>query len=276
MNNPAEYPGRAFIKMHGLMNHFVIVDARTESFSPTVSEIERICNPAVGIGADELIVMEPSDRADIFMRIYNADGREVEACGNATRCVAWLLFEEGGVEDSSIETLAGLLECQRAGEQMVRATMGRVSRDWQSIPLSEERDTLHLGIANGRLSDPVAVVVGNPHAVFFVDDLDAVDMLADAPRLQNDKLFPNAANIEAVEVTGPDRLRMKVYERGAGLTLACGSGACAAAFAAKARGLVVGNRISVELPGGTVQIDVSDDDRVVMTGPIAFCFRGEF
>ena len=276
MNNPAEYPGRAFIKMHGLMNHFVIVDARTESFSPTVSEIERICNPAVGIGADELIVMEPSDRADIFMRIYNADGREVEACGNATRCVAWLLFEEGGVEDSSIETLAGLLECQRAGEQMVRATMGRVSRDWQSIPLSEERDTLHLGIANGRLSDPVAVVVGNPHAVFFVDDLDAVDMLADAPRLQNDKLFPNAANIEAVEVIGPERLRMKVYERGAGLTMACGSGACAAAFAAKARGLVVGNRIDVELPGGTVQIDVSDDDRVVMTGPIAFCFRGEF
>ena len=268
-------PGRPFIKMHGLLNHFVIVDGRVDPFTPSSEDVAHLCNPTVGIGADELIIMEPSSGgADVFMRIYNLDGREVEACGNATRCVAWLLFEEARSDRVTIETLAGLLHCQRVGDMMVSAEMGRITMDWQSVPLAEERDTLHLGLVSGSLSDPVAVNVGNPHAVFFVDDLDSIDVLSDARPVQTDPLFPEQVNVGVAQIMTPDKMRLSVYERGAGLTMACGSGACAAVYAAQKRGLTDSAEMQVDLPGGTIMIEIRADDTAVMTGPVAVSFSG--
>ena len=271
-------PGRPFVKMHGLRNHFVITDAREEAYKPDVGEIVRICDPQIGVGADQLIVMEPavSGSADVFMRIYNVDGREVEACGNATRCVGWLMLEEAGCDSVVVETLAGPLTCRRKGDLLVSSDMGRVIMQWQAIPLSEERQTLYLDFESGGLKEPAALSIGNPHIVFFVDDIDAVDIESIAPAMQSDPLFPNSVNVGVAEITSADRMRLVVYERGAGLTTACGSGACVAAYAARARGLTDSRRVTIEMPAGAVEIEIHDDSRAVMTGPVAFCFRGTF
>ncbi|QDV07224.1 Diaminopimelate epimerase [Planctomycetes bacterium Poly30] len=266
--------GRAFVKMHGLKNHFVIVDARVAPYRPAAAEIARICDVDVGVGADQLVVIEPSARADVFMRLYNVDGREVEACGNATRCVAWIALEETGGDHVRIETLAGVLECRRIGERQVSCDMGRVSMDWQDVPLSEERDTLNLGLNVGPLVNPAALSVGNPHAVFFVDDVDAIDVAGLAPTVQGDRLFPHSVNVGVATLRSADRLQLIVYERGAGLTQACGTGACAAAFAARARGLTEATQLTVELPAGEVGIEIRSDGHAVMSGPVAYCFRG--
>ena len=269
--------GRPFIKMNGLRNHFVIVDARVRPFDPDKPEVVHICDQQVGVGADQLIILERAravSGADAFMRIINMDGREAEACGNATRCVAWLLLEEQQGDAVTIETLAGGLRCERIGKQLVRCEMGRVSMDWRRIPLREECDTLHLDIRNGPLSDAAAASVGNPHAVFFVDDLDAIDIARLAPPLQENPLFPEQANIGVAQMQGGARMRLSVYERGAGLTMACGSGACAAVFVANARGLLDAPRASVELPGGKVDIEIRADDVALMSGPVDFNFEG--
>jgi diaminopimelate epimerase len=262
--------------MHGLRNHFVITDAREQAYGPDTDEIVRICDPQVGVGADQLIVIENAGHKDanVFMRIYNVDGREVEACGNATRCVGWLILEENASDSVVVETLAGPLQCKRAGDLLVSSDMGRVSMDWQSIPLAEERDTLHLDFECGDLANPVALGIGNPHVVFFVDDIDAIDILAVAPAIQADSLFPNSVNVGLAEVKSADRMRLVVYERGAGLTTACGSGACAAVFAAHARGLTAEGRMTVDMPAGPVEIELRNDGSAVMTGPVAFCFQG--
>jgi diaminopimelate epimerase len=237
----------------------------------------RICDPAIGVGADELIIIELSESgADAFMRIFNGDGREVEACGNALRCVAWLLLEESGEDDVVVETLAGQLPCHRIGDMQVRAAMGKVSMDWQSVPLSGERDTLHVGISSGALDDPVALNVGNPHAVFFVNDIGDMDMEADAPAIQENDLFPNGVNVTAAQMLNEQKMRLLVYERGAGLTMACGSAACAAVFAARQRGLTNETEMEVELPGGVVTIEIQEDNTALMTGPVAFSFSGNF
>jgi len=270
------YAGRPFLKMHGARNHFVIVDARERPFVPDASDIVRICDPTVGVGADELIVMEPGqDGSDTFMRIYNGDGREVEACGNATRCVAWLIMGESGSEVAVVKTLAGTLECRLAGDHRVTAYMGRVTSNWQTIPLTRDVDTLHLPVSSGVLSDAVGVNVGNPHAVFFVDDLDAVDVSALAPAIQSQDLFPNDVNVGVAQLRDSKHLKLVVYERGAGLTMACGSGACAAVYAARARNLVGQEPVDVELPGGTLTVDLVGDD-AWLTGPVARSFSGVF
>lgn len=267
--------GTPFVKMHGTQNHFVIVDARKGAFVPSRDDIVEICDPSAGVGADELIVIEPATSgAAAFMRIFNGDGREVEACGNATRCVAWILFEENGSDQLVLETLAGKLECRRTGDNEVSATMGKVSMNWQTVPLSEQRDTLHLGLVSGALSDPVALNVGNPHAVFFVDDIDEIEVANDAPPVQKNELFPDEVNVGVAQIVNSQEMRLIVYERGAGLTMACGSGACAAVFAAQQRGLTDSPTMRVELPGGTVGIEIRDDDTAVMTGPIAYDFKG--
>jgi diaminopimelate epimerase len=208
------------------------------------------------------------------MRILNVDGREVEACGNATRCVAWLLMEEQNSDEVVVETLAGPLECKRAGSMQVSCAMGRVTMAWQDIPLAEERDTCHLDLSFGPLSDAVALAIGNPHVVFFVDDLDAVDIEAIAPQIQEHPLFPNQVNVGVAQMTSEDGMRLSVYERGAGLTTACGSGACVAAYAALARGLTDRKKMSIELPAGAVDIEITDDAMAIMTGPVAYCFSG--
>ena len=208
------------------------------------------------------------------MRLYNVDGREVEACGNATRCVAWLLLEETGLDRVNIETLAGVLECRRAGPLNVSCDMGRVSSEWSDVPLSEKRDTLSLDLTVGPLSNPTALNVGNPHVVFFVGDVDAVDLESLAPAVQQHALFPEQANVGVASMLDDSHIRLRVYERGAGLTQACGSGACAAAFAARARQLTTARLITVTLPAGDVSIDIRDDDHAIMTGPVAYCFSG--
>ena len=267
--------GTPFVKMHGTQNHFVIVDARKGAFAPSRDDIVEICDPSAGVGADEFIVIEPATSgAAVFMRIFNGDGREVEACGNATRCVAWILFEENGSDQLVLETLAGKLECRRTGDNEVSATMGKVSMNWQTVPLSEQRDTLHLGLVSGALSDPVGLNVGNPHAVFFVDDIDEIEVANDAPPVQKNDLFPDEVNVGVAQIINSQEMRLIVYERGAGLTMACGSGACAAVFAAQQRGLTDSPTMRVELRGGTVEIEIRDDDTAVMTGPIAYDFKG--
>ncbi len=268
--------GRFFVKMHGLRNHFVITDAREEPFRPAAADVVRICDPQVGVGAEQLIVIEqPRDgSADVFMRILNVDGREVEACGNATSCVAWLLMEERGSDAVNVETLAGVLECKRAGQLLVSTAMGRVTMDWRAIPLSEERDTCHLDLEFGPLRDAVALAIGNPHVVFFVDDLDDVDLGSIAPQVQRHSLFPNQVNVGVAQLVDSDRLRLAVYERGAGLTSACGSGACVAVYAALARGLTDARTITVEMPAGAVTVDITADGTAIMTGPVAYSFSG--
>ncbi len=284
--NPATIPimetGRRFVKMQGLRNHFVIVDARQQSYTPSADEVVRICDVQVGVGADQLVVIEPPSAAGreqgamAFVRFFNVDGPEAEACGNATRCAAWLLLEESGSESILIETRNGILPCRKAGEQQVSCGMGPVSMDWDEIPLGRERDTCHLGLESGPLADPVGVSVGNPHAVFFIADLNDIDIQRYAPAIQQHPMFPNQVNVGAAQVVSDDYMRLTVYERGAGLTTACGSGACAAVFAARARGLTSLRAMTVAMPAGEVQIEISADNHATMTGAVAYCFRGEF
>lgn len=266
--------------MHGLRNHFVIVDGRDTPYRPDVAEIVAFCDPQVGVGGDQLVVIEaPSAKsggkgAAAFIRFYNVDGPEAEACGNATRCVGWMLLEEKGTDSVLLETRNGILECKRAGDRRVSCEMGSISMDWQKIPLSRESDTCHLDIGNGPLRDGIALNIGNPHVVYFVEDIDAIDLKSLAPAIQADPLFPNQANVGVAQLLADIRLRLKVYERGAGLTQACGSGACVAAFAALARGLTEQRNITVQMPAGEVDIAISADGKATMTGPVAYCFTG--
>ncbi len=268
--------GRPFVKMHGLRNDFVIVDGREKSYTPSVAEIVRICDRREGVGCDQLLVVEPpqSDGSHAFVRILNTDGREVEACGNASRCVGWLLMEECGRDEIRIETLGGVLSCRRAGEKQVAVEMGRLRTEWQEIPLSRETDTLHLGVGAGPLQDPVGMNIGNPHAVFFVSDLAAVDLTLYGPELQKNSLFPQEANIGAAQIIDPKTLKLSVWERPGVLTTACGTGACVAVAAARRRGLTVERKMTVIMPGGSVEIELKENDMVVMTGPVETCYAG--
>ena len=272
--------GRPFIKMHGLRNDFIVVDGRRKMFRPSAEEIIRICDRHEGVGGDELVVVEPPPSAAaatdayVFMRIYNPDGREVEACGNATRCIGWLCMQESKREEVVIDTLGGLLRCRKAGEKKVAVEMGRLRTDWQDIPLVREMDTLHLEIGAGPLQDPVGMNIGNPHAVFFVDDLDAVDLTTYGPRLQKHPLFPQEANIGVAQFMDSTTLKLSVWERPGALTTACGTGACVAVGAAHRRGLTNARRMAVIMPAGSVEIELKADNSVVMIGPVEFCYSG--
>ena len=270
--------GRPFIKMHGLRNDFIVVDGRTQPYRPSVEEIVRICDRREGIGGDELLIIDPARAGSVdaaaFVRIFNPDGREVEACGNASRCVGWLLLQESKRDEVSIDTLGGLLGCRRAGAKQVTVEMGKLKTGWQDIPLAREMDTLHLGIGAGPLQDPVGMNIGNPHAVFFVDDLDRVDLTIWGPQLQKDPLFPQEANIGAAQLIDSKTLKLSVWERPGALTTACGTGACVAVAAAHRRGLTEANCMTVIMPAGSVEIELQADDSVLMTGPVATCFAG--
>ena len=271
---------RSFVKMHGLLNHFVITDARESPYQPEIDEIVRVCDPQQGVGADQLIVIEPATNsatgAAAFMRILNVDGREAEACGNATRCVAWLLLEETGEDEVFIETLAGLIRCRRLGEKYVSCSMGTINLEWQKIPLAEERDTLHLQLSFGPLTDGIALSIGNPHVVFFVDDIESIDIQRLAPEIQQHPLFPNQVNVGIAKMVTAKEMDLIVYERGAGLTTACGSGACVAAYAALLRGFTDNNAITVNMPAGSVEIGIDADGQATMSGPLEYCFTGVY
>ncbi len=270
--------GRPFLKMHGLGNDFVVLDGRNVPLHLTDASAAAIADRKLGVGCDQLIVLEPArdPSADVFMRIRNADGGEVEACGNATRCVAQLVMTELNRSDLIIETVAGLLHA-RAGEQpdWVTVDMGPARLDWQHIPLAENIDTLSLPIISGPASGPVAVNMGNPHAVFFVEDADALDVAALGPAVEHHRLYPQRTNVEFTSVQPDGSLRMRVWERGVGITRACGTGACAALVAAIRRGVIAGRAAWVHLDGGPLYIEWRQSDgHVLMTGPVATAFTG--
>ena len=227
-----------------------------------------------GVGCDQVIVIEPGASARIpAMRIWNPDGSSAESCGNATRCVAHLLADgrPGGL---SIDGPAGRLQAEVLADGRVQVDMGAPRLRWDEVPLSRETDTLHVALSRGPVTDPAACSMGNPHATFFVDDVDAIDIAATGPSLEHDALFPARANIGFAQVLAPDRVRLRVWERGAGLTLACGSGACAALVNAHRRGLT-GRSAAMLLDGGELEIMWREDGHVTMTGPVAVSFTGE-
>jgi diaminopimelate epimerase len=268
-----------FRKMHGLGNDFVVLDARRAALPITPARAAAIADRRRGIGCDQFIVMEPgTDGADVFMRIRNPDGSESEACGNATRCIASLVAGEAGRDRVVVRTIAGDLPVERLPGDLWRADMGPARLGWRDVPLAREVDTLHLPIGHGPVADPAACSMGNPHATFFVPELDALPLAGIGPALEHDPIFPERANIGFVQVLSPEHIRLVVWERGAGLTLACGSGACAALVNAARRGLT-GRRATVSLPGGDLVIEWREDGpeggHVLMTGPVATAFTGE-
>ncbi|MFC7736760.1 diaminopimelate epimerase [Roseomonas sp. GCM10028921] len=264
----------SFRKMHGLGNDFVVLDARRAPLPITPARAAAIADRHRGIGCDQFIVMEPGGQgAEVFMRIHNPDGSEAGACGNATRCVAELAMAEAGSDAVAIRTIAGLLPADRLPDGRIRVDMGPARLGWREVPLAQEADTLHLPLAAEGVSDPAACSMGNPHATFFVPDLDALDLPRIGPALERDPLFPDRANIGFVQVLAPDHLRLAVWERGAGLTLACGSGACAALVNAARRGLSA-RAATVSLPGGDLFVEWREDGHVMMAGPTATAFTG--
>jgi diaminopimelate epimerase len=256
-----------FHKMHGAGNDFVVVDERAGPLGLTPARVAALADRRTGIGCDQFIVMRRAEDADVFMQIFNPDGSEAGACGNATRCVADLLFRETGRRNQSIRTMSGLLPSEKLSDGQVRVDMGAVQLGWQDIPLAYEVDTLHVPLAG----DPAAASMGNPHVTFFQEALEAAADLG--PRIEHDPLFPQRVNVGFVQVLSRSQLRLRVWERGAGLTLACGSGACAALVNASRRGLV-DRRASVVVDGGVLDIAWRPDNHVEMTGPVATAFVG--
>ncbi|MGA3401039.1 MAG: diaminopimelate epimerase [Acetobacteraceae bacterium] len=270
-----------FRKMHGCGNDFVVFDERSGGLGFTAARAAALADRRTGIGCDQFITIEPppaGSNADAFMRIRNPDGGEAGACGNATRCVASLLAAETGRPHQVIRTVAGNLPADVLPDGRVRVDMGPARLDWTDVPLARPMDTLHLDLALGPVADPAAASMGNPHATFFVADLAALPIEQLGPVLEHDRLFPEHANIGFAQVLAPDRIRLRVWERGAGLTLACGSGACAALVNAHRRGLAA-RRATVLVDGGELTIEWRDDgpggNRVLMTGPVATAFTGE-
>lgn len=263
--------GVPFIKMHGLGNDFVVLDARAGGVPTMTSRLAAaLADRKTGIGCDQLILLEPSAQADVRMRIFNADGSEVEACGNATRAVGLLLGKP-----ASIETLGGMLATDPVAGG-VAVDMGEPRFDWDAIPLAYPLDTLSMPVGWEVLESPAAVNVGNPHVVFFVPNNQAIDLERLGPLIEHDPLFPARINVNVAAVVSRSEIRLRVWERGVGETRACGTGACATAIAAMRRGLVDRGQITVQLPGGPLLIGWGADNRITMTGPATESFRGSF
>ena len=269
--------GLPFVKMNGLGNDFVIVDIRSASARMTPAAARAIANRKSGIGCDQVITIE--ERGGPFMGVFNADGSEVGACGNAARCVGAILMDETGADEAEFATLPGLLRVWRAAEGRVTVDMGEPKFGWRDIPLSQPfEDTRFIDVKLGPIDKPVlwgpsAVNMGNPHCVFFVDDAEAQALDRFGPMIENHPLFPERTNVEVAEVRGEHLIRLRVWERGAGITKACGTGACAALVAAHRRRLTA-RKATILLDGGPLAIDWRDDNRVFMTGPVAFEFEG--
>lgn len=258
-----------FRKMHGLGNDFVVIDGRETPLVMSSARAAALADRRTGIGCDQLILLEPSALADVRMRIFNPDGSEVEACGNASRAVGLLL---GG--SRKIETLGGVIQSVATADG-ITVDMGAPRFGWREIPVAYALDTLEMPVGWEELEGPVGVNVGNPHAIFFVPDADAVDLERLGPLIENDPLFPERINVNVASLIGADHIRLRVWERGAGLTRACGTGACATAVAAMRRKLT-GRKVTVELPGGPLCIEWPEGGTILMTGPAATSFEGSF
>jgi diaminopimelate epimerase len=266
-----------FLKMHGLGNDFVVLDFRRTAVPVSTKGARALADRRTGIGCDQLILLEPPRHpaAQVLMRIRNSDGSEAQACGNATRCIADLLYRETGDPRVRIETVATLLEAEALPDGRIAVDMGPARTAWRDIPLVRAADTDHVELSLGPLSDAVCTNMGNPHATFFVEKVEAIDLAAVGPALEHEPLFPERVNIGVAAIRNRCHIRLRVWERGAGITLACGSAACAALVAAHRRGLA-DRRACVELDGGTLDIAWREDGHVIMTGPAAMSFEGTF
>lgn len=263
-----------FIKMHGLGNDFIVLDARDTDLPAITAPIARaLADRREGVGCDQLILLEPSDSEAFRMRIFNSDGGEVEACGNASRAVALLHGQP-----ALVETGGGTISL-RPADGGATVDMGKPRFDWDAIPLAYPMDTTAMPVGwpmeDGALETPMAVNVGNPHVIFFVEDTNAIDLATLGPVIERDALFPQAINVNVASVIGPDHLRLNVWERGAGITRACGTGACATAVAA-IRQKLTGPKVTVTLPGGDLEIEWREGGSITMTGPATEAYRGTF
>ena len=266
-----------FTKMHGAGNDFVVIDLRAHPFNLSADTYSAIADRHRGIGCDQIILIEPPQNgADLRFRFHNADGSEAGACGNGARCAASKVMAENGVNALSIETRATVLEANRAANGEVTVDMGPAHTDWEAIPLSKAMQTDDLPDLIDGFSGPVAVGMGNPHCVFFVDDAEAVDIETHGPAIEHHPLFPERTNVEFVSPLGGNRMRMRVWERGVGVTLACGSGVCAVVVAAVQRGLIDGRSAEIVADGGILSATWREDGHVLLTGPVATSFLGTF
>lgn len=273
-----------FIKMNGLGNDFVVIDGRSVPVDLSDAAVRKLADRKTGIGCDQLIVLrKPSEAAVkedavVAMEIRNADGVEVESCGNAARCIADMILKERNEPRIRIETKGGILTCFHGPSNTITVDMGPVRTGWAEIPLATECDTLTIPVGKGPLHQPVGVNVGNPHAVFFVENAEDVDLETYGPQLETHPFFPEKVNVEVVHLAARDTIRMRVWERGVGITRACGTGACAVAVAAHRRRMT-DRKVKVVLDGGELMIEWLEDvsgtgGHVLMTGPIEVGFRG--
>ncbi|WP_103762839.1 diaminopimelate epimerase [Roseovarius confluentis] len=258
----AQDTGLPFMKMHGLGNDFVVVDARARVVEVTPALAQAVGDRHRGIGFDQLaVIRQGADDVDAHLEFWNSDGTQAGACGNATRCIARFLLDETGRDRLHLTTARGDLYAVDAGDGLTSVNMGAPLLEWDGVPLAEEMDTLELPIEGG----PVATGMGNPHCTFFVEDAEAIPLESFGPRYEHHPLFPERTNVQVASVVGPDHIRMRVWERGVGLTLASGSSSCAVAVAAARRGLT-GRDVRIDLDGGTLRVEWREDG-VWMTGP---------
>lgn len=274
MTNGSAIEGLPFRKMHGLGNDFVVLDARARRLSLSESQVQAIADRRTGVGFDQLLIIEPAQKdGDVFMTVRNADGGVVSSCGNGARCVADIVMADMGKDAVVLETLAGPVSASHGEDGQVAVDIGPAKLGWQDIPLAMEENTGHLDIVVGSLSNPVAVSMGNPHVVFFVRDVEAVDLARLGPMIETHALFPNRTNVEVVEVLDRSHMRMRVWERGVGITQACGTGACAVGVAGVRRNLT-DRTVTVTLDGGDLHIVWREDGHVIMTGPVSYSYDG--
>ena len=266
---------RPFIKMHGLGNDFVIVDTRNNNYIINKESIKLISDRRFGVGCDQLIEIKSSKTEDIFMRIYNSDGSEAEACGNAARCVAGILFASSPKKIISIETISGIIKAESEVNGNIRVDMGMPKFFWKDIPLIKKVENINF--KQFSLKNGMAINIGNPHIVFFVNNLDNINIEKIGPQIEKNKLFPNKINVEICQIISKEKIKALVWERGAGKTLACGSGACAVLVAAYKNGLS-NERAEIQLDGGSLNIswNIKTDKHVIMSGPVAVSFLGDF
>lgn len=266
-----------FRKMHGLGNDFVVFDARQQPLELNQQQLARVADRHFGVGCDQVVLLLPPPAgADVGVRFYNADGSPAEACGNATRCVARLLFGETGKKAVVIRSLVGELHARLLDDGLISVDMGAPRLGWRDIPLAREMDTLRLDYEMGGYREPTAVSMGNPHVVFFVEDVEKVDLRGLGPRIEHDPLFPERTNVQFVERLPDGVLRHRIWERGAGATHASGSSACAVIVAAVRRGIIEGRSALLHQPGGTLRMEWREDNgHVQMTGPASEVFTGE-
>ena len=260
--------------MHGLGNDFVIIDRRKHKFTINKSIINKLSDRKTGAGCDQVITIEdnPSPKLDASIKIFNPNGDSAEACGNGTRCVAKLLFEEKNTNKLKLKSIAGILDAQKINNNMININLGKLSNHWKDIPLSKKVDTLNIPIILENFSPGVAINIGNPHIVFFGKNIDKVDLKKFGPKIENHKLFPQKTNIELVEIVNQKLLKMRVWERGVGITLACGSGACAAVYASMLKNFTK-NEVEVKLAKGSLQVKI-ENNKANLIGPAEESFRG--